>query len=98
MNLRPTPYTAAAAGVLAALAWPWVWGRFGGPSSDGSVELMLAMMLLVALPAHACVVGFQSHAPSGSRKVDMDLLQRIGAWLGAATVTSLLGPAAGWWT
>jgi hypothetical protein len=90
IKLTPSPHTAAAAGVVAALVWPYLWSRFGGPTSEGSTELIVSTLLVVALPAHAFVVGFQRVPPTGAAKVDTDLLKRIGAWLGAAAVTVLL--------
>lgn len=87
--ITPTPLTAAVAGALAALAWPTVWARFGDASGDG-LGLVLATLLLIALPAHAFVVGFRRESVGAG--VDRPLLQRIGAWLAAAAGTSLLAP------
>ena len=95
MNIRPTPLTAALAGVVAALAWPFVWARWGGPDAAGGVELIVATLLVIALPAHAFVVGF-GHALQGSgRALDTALLKRIGAWLAAAAGTTALRAFAG---
>jgi membrane-associated phospholipid phosphatase len=90
IKLTPSTHTAAAAGVVAALVWPWLWSRFGGPTSEGSTELIVSTLLVVALPAHAFVVGFQRVPLAGGAGVDTQLLKRIGAWLGAAAVTVLL--------
>ena len=95
MNLRPTPLTAALAGIVAAVAWPYLWSRFGGASSSGTTELVVGTLLVIALPAHAFVVGM---GPSGSgegRGVDAALLKRIGAWLAAACAVTLLRPVLG---
>lgn len=93
MKVTPTPVTAALAGVFSAIAWPSLWSRFGSESSAGSVELILAMLLVVALPAHAFVVGFGRSGRPGGRAVDTALLKRIGAWLAAAVATAVVGAA-----
>lgn len=90
MNLRPTLLTAAIAGVVAALAWPLVWARFGGPGAAGGVELIVATLLVIALPAHAFVVGFVRAEPVPAGTLDTALLKRIGAWLAAAVVVTVL--------
>ena len=88
MTIRPTPVTAALSGILSAALWPLAWSRFGGAGSAFSIELVVATLLLVALPAHAFVVGFNYRQASGGRALDVPLLQRMGAWLlaGVATV------------
>lgn len=93
MKVTPTPVTAALAGVFSAIAWPLLWSRFGTEASAGSVELILATLLVVALPAHAFVVGFGRSEGSAVRTVDTALLKRIGAWLIAAVATALVGAA-----
>jgi hypothetical protein len=87
MTIHPTPVTAALTGILSALLWPLAWSRFGGAGSSFSVELILATLLLIALPAHAFVVGFGYKQASIGQAVDVALLKRAGAWLlaGAAT-------------
>ena len=90
LNIRPTLLTAVFAGVVAALAWPFIWARWGGAATEGSFELIIAMLLVVALPAHAFVVGFTRAQMPSARTVDTALLKRIGAWLAsAAGVTAL---------
>ena len=85
MNLTPSPVTAALAGVFSALAWPLLWARFGAGDSPGTIELVLITLLVIALPAHAFVVGF---GPGQSaRTLDTALIKRIGAWLLAAGIT-----------
>ncbi|MGM9485863.1 hypothetical protein [Ideonella sp. YS5] len=91
MKITPTPVTAALAGIAAAVGWPFLWSRFGGPSADGSVELIVGTLLVVALPAHAFVVGFGRSSPSAAGSLDIALLKRIGAWLVAAAATAALG-------
>ncbi|MBP6902201.1 MAG: hypothetical protein KBC73_19080 [Burkholderiaceae bacterium] len=95
MNLRPTPLTAAAAGLVAALAWPLLWARWGGPEAEGGVELIIATLLVIALPAHAFVVGLGSAAAASARSLDTALLRRIAAWLAAAAGTTLLRSVTG---
>ncbi len=78
------------AGIVAALAWPHLWARFGGPETEGSVELIIATLVVIALPAHFLVVGVgQSNQPSGG-KLDTALLKRVAAWLGGAAGTLAL--------
>lgn len=96
MPIRPTPLTAALAGLLAALAWPFLWTRWGGPGAEGGFELVAATLVVIALPAHAFVVGFGRAPQSTSRALDTALLKRIGAWLAAAAGATLLRSALGW--
>jgi uncharacterized YccA/Bax inhibitor family protein len=95
VNIRPTPLTAALAGLIAAIAWPLVWARFGGPASEGGFELIVATLLVIALPAHAFVVGFSRPQEVQARALDTALLKRIGAWLAAAAGTTVLRTVAG---
>ncbi|WP_395701558.1 hypothetical protein [Aquabacterium sp.] len=90
MNITPTPLTAALAGIGTALAWPFVWSRFGGAGTDGGVALIVAALLVFALPAHAFVIGFGPAQRGSERGLDRALLKRIGAWLAAAAATALL--------
>jgi hypothetical protein len=93
MNITPTPITAALAGVFSAIAWPFLWSWFGGASNDGSIGLMVAIILVIALPAHAFVIGFDGNQRSAARTFDITLLKRIGAWLVGAAVTAVIGAA-----
>lgn len=88
MKITPTPLTAALAGIVAAIAWPYLWARYGGPGSAGGVELVIATLLVIALPAHALVVGFARPQASAPGAVDTALLKRVGAWLAAAIVAT----------
>lgn len=90
MKITPTIITAALAGLFSALAWPWLWARYGG-ASGGTVELVVGTLLLIGLPAHLFVVGLKpaDQAP-GSRSIDKPLLLRVAAWLAAALVASVL--------
>ena len=90
MTITPTPITAALAGLFSALVLPFVWSRFGGAASSGSMELIVAFLLVVALPAHAFVVGFGRGQVSNARTLDTALLKRIGAWLAAAAATVVI--------
>ena len=93
MKITPTPVTAALAGVFSAIVWPLLWSRFGSAASASSVELILATLLVIALPAHAFVVGFGRHGGAAVRTMDTALLKRIGAWLVAAIATAVVGAA-----
>ena len=87
--IRPSPLTAALAGIFSALAWPVLWSKYGQAAATGGIELIIGTLLLVALPAHAFVVGFTRSQPADARKVDTALVQRIGSWLAASVVTAL---------
>ena len=90
MNISPTPITAALAGTFAGLVMPELWTRFAG----NSVVLLGAFMLLIALPAHAFVVGFNSsRRADGAKSVDVPMLKRVGAWLVAAVIVSTVAQA-----
>jgi len=95
MKLQPTPFTAAVAGVAAALAWPLIAAQSGGPGGSWGVDLIVLALLGIALPAHLLVVGFQRPAPTPERKVDTALLKRIGVWLAAALGVTLARAALG---
>lgn len=93
MNITPTPVTAALAGVFSAIAWPLLWSRFGSSPSDGTIAIVVITLLVIALPAHAFVVGFRRSQPAGARTVDTALLKRVGAWLLAAGATVAVAAA-----
>lgn len=93
MKVTPTPATAALAGAFSAIVWPFVWERFGSSASVGSFELIIATLLVVALPAHAFVVGFGHSQVTDRGSLDSALLKRIGAWLATAIVAALVGSA-----
>jgi hypothetical protein len=92
VKIKPTPVTAALAGVFSAIAWPALWAKFGDSASSGSVELIIGTLLVLALPAHALVLGFQRQA-TDARTLDTALLKRIGSWLVAGAVTVALASA-----
>lgn len=93
MKITPSPLSAALAGAFSALVWPILWSRLDSPTSAGSIELVMATLLVIALPAHACVVGFGRSGAPAARTLDTALLRRIGAWLAGAAVMVLLGMA-----
>lgn len=90
MNLVPTPITAALAGAFSAVALPAAT-RWLGTGSDVGIELLLVFVVVVAVPAHLFVLGLrrpQTAAQAGA--VDKPLLVRVGAWLAAAAVGSVV--------
>ena len=89
MNVAPTPVTAALAGVFSGLTWPVVWTLVPAAQASATVWLVLATIVLVALPAHAFVLGFQRNPAADSRMLDTALLTRIGAWLAGAVLAAL---------
>jgi len=95
MRITATPLTAALAGVFSAIVWPRLWPVFSGSDSSGSVGLVVATLLVIALPAHAFVVGFGRRPQSAGRTLDTALLTRIAAWLVAAGATVAIGALLG---
>lgn len=90
-SINPTPLTAAVAGAFSALLMPALWKQLGtGSDSTTGLALVAAFLIVVALPAHAFVLGFNHRQAPGSRSVDTELLKRVVAWLGAAIATILL--------
>lgn len=90
MSVTPTPVTAALAGIFSGLTWPVIWPFVTGTEASATLWLVLATIGLVAVPAHAFVVGFQRAEAPGARSLDVALLARIGAWLAAGVATALL--------
>jgi hypothetical protein len=70
---------------------PILWSRL---ASD-STSLVIAFLLIVALPAHAFVIGFGRHPAAGGALFDLALLKRVGAWLGVAIAAVLVTQAVG---
>ncbi|MBP8308925.1 MAG: hypothetical protein KAY46_16745 [Burkholderiaceae bacterium] len=95
MRIAATPLTAALAGIFSAVVWPRLWPMFTDSGSSDSVGLVVATLLVIALPAHAFVVGFGRRQAGTGRTLDTALLKRIGAWLAAAGVTVALGTLPG---
>jgi hypothetical protein len=84
MKFNPTPVSASLAGAFAGIVMPLLWLRL---ASD-SISLVIAFLLVVALPAHAFAVGFGRNQTADPRTVDTALLKRVGAWLLSAIVTA----------
>ena len=85
----PTPITAALAGAFAGMVMPILWLRL----ATDSISLVVAFLLVVALPAHAFVVGFARNQAANTRTVDTALLKRVGAWLLSAAVATAISQA-----
>jgi hypothetical protein len=99
MSITPTPVTAALAGAFSGLAWPLLWPLVEGPDGANTMNLIVGTVLLVAVPAHAFVVGFGPRALNGANGIDKALLVRTALWLAAAAAASLLvafARTAGW--
>lgn len=76
---------------MAALAWPFLWDRFGAEAASGAgIGLVVGSLLLIALPAHAFVIGFARPQRSDARSLDVPLLRRIAWWTLAAAATTLI--------
>jgi len=90
MSITPTPVSAALAGTFSGLTWPVIWPLVTGTEASATLWLVLATIVLVALPAHAFVLGFQRGATPGARGLDVGLLKRIGAWLAGGVGAALL--------
>lgn len=86
MKISPTPLTAAVAGVFAGILMPILWGRYG----DDSLYLVLAFLVVVAVPAHAFVLGFARSPAANPGTIDTALLKRVGAWLAAAVIAMVM--------
>ena len=91
MKFTATPITAALAGAFAGLVMPFLWSRLAAESTS----LVVAFLLVVAVPAHAFVVGFGQSQATNARTVDTALLKRVGAWLLSAVVATSIVQAVG---
>jgi hypothetical protein len=83
VNITPTLTTATLAGTFTGFVMPLLWARL---ASD-SAYLIIAFLLVVALPAHALVAGFGWQQRAGTT-LDTALLKRIGAWLLCALIAA----------
>ncbi len=59
---------------------PILWSRLG----NERMNLVVAFLLVAALPAHAFAVGVSRSPPVESRTLDTALLKRVGVWLSTA--------------
>ena len=90
MSIHPTPVTAALAGIFSGLTWPLVWPFVRGSDASATLWLVLATIALVALPAHAFVLGFQRTEAASAGTFDVALLTRIASWLAGGVLTALV--------
>ena len=90
MSLEPTPVTAALAGIFSGLTWPLIWPFFQGAAAVSSLWLMLGTVVLVALPAHAFVLGFKRRQVVSGEVLESALLVRVGVWLACAASAAVL--------
>jgi hypothetical protein len=84
MTFTATPITAALAGAFSGVVMPLLWPHLG----EDSLTWIAAFLLVIALPAHACVVGFNRPQASGAGAMDTALLTRVGVWLLAAVLAA----------
>ena len=89
MSVTPTPVTAALAGVFSGLSWPLIWPFVSGSDATATVSLVVATIVLVAVPAHAFVLGMGRDHSAAVRTVDVALLTRIASWLAGGVLTAL---------
>lgn len=86
MHITPTLISASLAGAAAGVVMPVLWSRL---ATEGT-SLVIAFLLVVALPAHAFVLGFGRNHAADARAVDTALLKRVGAWLLSAGVAAVI--------
>ncbi|HEV7270432.1 hypothetical protein [Pseudoxanthomonas sp.] len=87
MKLTPTPITAAITGLFAGIVMPLVWPHLG----EETLNWVFAFLLVIALPMHVLVVGFnvpRESRPAGA--LDVALLKRVMIWLTTAVATLAL--------
>ena len=89
VSVTPTPVTAALAGIFSGVSWPLIWPFVSGTDASATLWLVAATIVLVALPAHAFVLGFGRQQATGARTVDTALLTRIASWLAGGVLTAL---------
>jgi hypothetical protein len=85
MKITPTITTATLAGAFAGFVMPILWSRLAADSTS----LIVAFLLIVALPAHALVAGF-GWQHTASSTLDTALLKRVGAWLLSAVIATAI--------
>ena len=86
MKLIPTPITAAIAGLFAGIVMPLVWPRLG----DETLNWVFAFLLIIALPMHVLVVGFNQPREAGQGGFDSALIKRVAIWLASAVAAVAL--------
>ena len=91
LKVSPSLITAALAGLVAGTAMSLLWARL----ANDTMLLLVAFLLLVALPAHAFVVGFGHRHAATPGAVDAALLKRGLLWLLCAVVAVLVTQALG---
>jgi Na+/H+-dicarboxylate symporter len=89
VQIKPTLFTAALAGVFSGIVMPMLWVRL----SDESTGLVLAFLGFVVFPVHAFVVGMGRDQAGNPRSVDTALLKRVGAWLLCAVAATAISQA-----
>lgn len=85
VKITPSITAATLVGAIAGFVMPLLWSRL---ASD-STYLIIAFLLVVALPAHAFVAGFGWQHRAG-KTLDTALFKRVGAWLLAAVIATAL--------
>ncbi len=86
MSITPTPITAAIAGLFAGIVMPLVWPRLG----DETLNWVFAFLLVVALPMHVLVVGFNQPRDAGQGGLNRALVKRVAIWLASAVAALAL--------
>lgn len=86
MKITPTLFTAVAAGAFAGIVMPTLWRWLAADS----MLLVVAFLGVVALPAHAFVVGFARSQTAPGGAIDAALLKRVVAWLVAAVAATAI--------
>ncbi|CAN7360440.1 hypothetical protein LJR168_002124 [Pseudoxanthomonas sp. LjRoot168] len=86
MKLTPTPITAVIAGLFAGIVMPLVWPRLG----DETLNWVFAFLLVVALPMHVLVVGFNQPRDAGQGGLNRALVKRVAIWLASAVAALAL--------
>ena len=86
MKLTPTPITAAIAGLFAGIVMPLIWPRLG----EETLTWVFAFLLVIALPMHVLVVGFNPPREAGQGGWNSALIKRVAVWLAAAVAAVAL--------
>lgn len=86
MKLTRTPITAAIAGLFAGIVMPLIWPKLG----DETLNWVFAFLLVIALPMHVLVVGFNPPREAGQGGSNSALIKRVAVWLAAAVAAVAL--------